>query len=105
MKLGVLTVPLYGMPLEDALQYLSGLGVQMVELGAGGFPGNTHTLPYLNGEKSIDELKSLLAKYNLGVSAISAHGNAIHPTKKPPPVFRRISKTPSSLRKSSVSTR
>ena len=32
MKLGVLTVPLYSMSLEDTLSYLSGLGVQTVEL-------------------------------------------------------------------------
>ena len=43
MKLGVLTVPLYSMPLEEAMEYLSGLGVQTIELGAGGFPGDTHT--------------------------------------------------------------
>ncbi|MGI6578306.1 MAG: sugar phosphate isomerase/epimerase family protein [Eubacteriales bacterium] len=82
MKLGVLTVPLYGMSLEESLEYLSGLGVQTVELGAGGFPGNTHTLPYINGEKPIEELKELLQKYNLEISAISAHGNAIHPNKE-----------------------
>ena len=32
MKLGVLTVPLYSMKLEEAMEYLSGLGVQTIEL-------------------------------------------------------------------------
>lgn len=82
MKLGVLTVPLYGMPLEDALQYLSGLGVQTVELGGGCYPGNTHTLPYITGEKPVSELKALLEKYNLTVSAIASQGNYIHPNKE-----------------------
>jgi sugar phosphate isomerase/epimerase len=81
MKLGVLTVPLYSISLEETLSYLSGLGVQTVELGAGGYPGNTHLNPYLKGEKSTDELKSLLAKYNMEISAISVHGNAVHPDK------------------------
>lgn len=81
MKLGVLTVPLYSMPLEEALSYLSGLGVETVELGAGGYPGNTHTAPYLSGEKSIEDLRALLDKYNMSISAISAHGNPVHPDK------------------------
>ncbi len=79
MKLGVLTVPLYSMPLEEALEYLSGLGVQMVELGGGCFPGNTHTLPYITGEKPVSELKALVEKYGMGISAIAAQGNQIHP--------------------------
>ena len=45
MKLSVLTVPLYAYSLEETLEYLHGLGVQMVELGCGGFPGKTHLDP------------------------------------------------------------
>ena len=45
MKLGVLTVPLYGMNLKDTMKYLSGLGVQSLELGCGGSPGKTHLDP------------------------------------------------------------
>ena len=79
MKLGVLTVPLYGMELEEAVSYLNGLGVQMIELGGGCYPGNTHTLPYITGEKPIFELKAMLDKYNMGVSAIALQGNQVHP--------------------------
>ena len=82
MKLGVLTVPLYGMSLEEALKYLSGLGVQCVELGGGCYPGNTHTADYISGKKPISELKALLEKYNLTVSAIASQGNYIHPNKE-----------------------
>lgn len=89
MKLGVLTVPLYSMSLEEALKYLSGLGVQTVELGAGGYPGNTHTLPYLTGEKSVDELKDLLKKYNMSVSVVSVHGNPVHPNKEVADKFQK----------------
>ena len=42
MKLGVLTVPLGGMPLDEACAFLAGNGVQMVEIGCGGFPGKAH---------------------------------------------------------------
>ncbi len=81
MKLSVLTVPFYGMSLEDTLCYLHGLGVEQVELGAGGFPGSTHTLPYLNGEQPAEALLELLAKYDMSISAIAAHGNCVHPDK------------------------
>ena len=81
MKLGVFTVPLYDRGVEEAFRYLSKLGVQCVELGTGGSPGNTHVNPdVLLGEPSkIDELKSLLTKYSLTISALSCHGNPIHP--------------------------
>ena len=62
MKLGVLTVPLYGMNLKDTMKYLSGLGVQSLELGCGGSPGKTHLDPdvYLNDDAKIEELKGCL---------------------------------------------
>ena len=89
MKLGVLTVPLYGMSLEDALKYLHGLGVQAVELGGGCYPGNTHTLPYITGEKPVSELKALLEKYDLTLSAVAAQGNYIHPNKEQAAQFQK----------------
>ena len=39
MKLGVLTVALGDMSLDAACKFLSEQGVQMVEIGCGGFPG------------------------------------------------------------------
>ena len=38
MKLGVLTVALGDMSLDAACKFLSEQGVQMVEIGCGGFP-------------------------------------------------------------------
>ncbi|MDK2902737.1 MAG: hypothetical protein PWQ93_656, partial [Clostridiales bacterium] len=42
MKLGVFEVLFAGMKFEDALDYIVKSGVQAVELGTGGFPGNAH---------------------------------------------------------------
>ena len=42
MKLGVFTAILDHQPLETALDYLQGLGVQAVELGCGGTAGHSH---------------------------------------------------------------
>ena len=39
MKLGVLTNLVANLSLDEALKYFSGLGIQMVEIGAGGYPG------------------------------------------------------------------
>ena len=81
MKLGVLTVPLYDLSLEETLKYLHGLGVQAVELGCGGCPGKTHLDPevYLNHPEKIAEVKELLKKYDMEICALSAHGNGVHP--------------------------
>lgn len=84
MKLGVLTVPLGGMPLKDAAKYLAGLGVQALELGAGGCPGKAHLDPekLLGHKDKIDEIKKIMKDNNLEISVISTHGNAIHPNKE-----------------------
>ena len=42
MKLGTLTVALGDLPFEEACSFLAQRGVQMVEIGCGGFPGKAH---------------------------------------------------------------
>jgi sugar phosphate isomerase/epimerase len=83
MKLGVMTPALYSMDLESALKYLSNLGVQAVEIGTGGYPGNVHLNPheYLNNPSKVTELKNLLLKYSMEISAFSVHGNPVHPNE------------------------
>ena len=83
MKLGVLTVPLYDRSLEEAVKWLSDRKVTALEIGCGGFPGNTHLNPddYLGNPSKISELKELFTKYNMEVAALSCHGNAVHPDK------------------------
>lgn len=75
MKLGVFTVLLGDKSLEMALQYLSGLGVQAVEIGCGGFPGKAHCDPekLLTDEKQFNAFVDLFKKYNLTISALSCH--------------------------------
>ena len=83
MKLGVLTNMLGDWPLEKALAYFTSLGIEMVEIGAGGYPGKQHADPevLLNSETELQKFKDLIAKYNVGISAISCHGNPVHPNK------------------------
>lgn len=84
MKLGVLTVPLQNESAEDAFRYLSGLGVETVELGAGCYTNGNHLQreALLADPQKIVELKALLQKYNLTISALSCHGNPVHPQKE-----------------------
>jgi len=84
MKLGVFTVLLSQKSLEDALKYLAELGVQAVEIGTGGYPGNAHANPdeLLADESKINDLKNLVSKYNMEISALSCHGNPVHPQKE-----------------------
>ncbi|HIZ56070.1 MAG TPA: sugar phosphate isomerase/epimerase, partial [Firmicutes bacterium] len=84
MKLGVLTVPLQGQPAEDAFRYLSGLGVETVELGAGCYTNGNHLQreAILEDPKKAEKLKNLLKKYDLEISALSCHGNPVHPQKE-----------------------
>jgi len=81
MKLGVFNPILAGMPFEDAMKYLADSGVQAVEIGCGGFPGKAHCDPavLLNDEAALEHFKAVLEKNHLEISALSTHGNAVHP--------------------------
>lgn len=84
MKLGTFTVALGDMSLDQACKFLSENGVQMVEIGCGGFTGKVHCNPevLLSDEGKLKEFKVTIAAYDLEISALSAHGNMIHPDKK-----------------------
>ena len=83
MKLGVLTNMLGSWPFEKALELFTSLGIEMVEIGAGGYPGKQHADPavLLHNETELQKYKDLLKKYNVEISAISCHGNPVHPNK------------------------
>lgn len=83
MKLGVLTVPLYSMPLADALAYIKKHGAEVCEIGCGGFPGRGHCDPeiLLNDPKALEDFKQTIADSGLGISALSCHTNPVHPDK------------------------
>lgn len=84
MKLGVMNPVLAGMKFEDALAYLERLGVQTIEIGAGGYPGNAHLKPeeLLASPENVEHYKELLKAHHIEVSAISCHGNPLHPQKE-----------------------
>lgn len=91
MKLGVFTVVLGDLAFDEACSFLAGNGVQMVEIGCGGFPGKAHcdAEAFLADDAKCEGLLSTLDKYNLKISGLSAHGNMVHPDPKIAAAFDR----------------
>ena len=81
MELGVLT-NLYGnMSLDDVLAKLSAMGITMAEIGCGGFPGKAHCDPevLLADPQALQHFKDTFAHHHMRISALSVHGNCVHP--------------------------
>ena len=91
MKLGTLTAALGDLPFEEACKFLSERGVQMVEIGCGGFPGKAHcdAAELLADQKKRDKFMETLDKYHLEISALSSHGNMVHPNPAVAESFER----------------
>ena len=83
MKLGVLTVLFQDKPLEAVLDHAAEMGLQAVELGAGGWPGSAHCDPavLLKDNAARAALLKAVEKRGLMISALSCHGNPLHPDK------------------------
>lgn len=81
MKLGVFTVLLADKSLDEALQYINGLGAQTVEIGCGGYPGTAHcnAKELIKNEQLFNKFKSSIEKSGLTISALSVHSNPVHP--------------------------
>lgn len=85
MKLGVFTALFSDWPAEKAFDFVSKLGYEMVEIGAGGYVPSTH-LPdgkiesILQGKAT--HYKQTIKKYGLEISALSCHSNHLDPNLK-----------------------
>jgi len=81
MKLGMFTVMMSDQPLEQVLDLVVSYGMEAVEFGTGGFVGNAHCNPeeLLADKEKVNRLKKLVKDRNLTISALSCHGNPLHP--------------------------
>lgn len=84
MKIG-LFIALFGdKSLEEALDAAKAEGVEAVEIGTGNYPGS----PHLNVDRLLaskaerQQLERALVKRDLLLSALSCHGNPLHPNKR-----------------------
>ena len=84
MKLGVFSPALAYKSLDDALTYLEEQGAQMIELGTGGYPGTAHcdAAQLIRDDAKLAEFKATMARHNIQISALSCHGNPVHPNKE-----------------------
>ena len=82
MKVGVFTPLLSQLSLEGVLKKLKPLGISILELGTGNYPGDAHCkLSMVDDNFELSEFKSKLADHGVSISALSCHGNALHPDK------------------------
>ena len=70
MKLGVFTVVFGQLPPAEALDRVVALGLDAVEIGTGNYPGDAHLT---------EDLADQVASRGLEISALSCHGNPLHP--------------------------
>jgi sugar phosphate isomerase/epimerase len=80
MKLGVFTPLLSKLPLSDVLTKLKNFDITTVELGTGNYPGGAHCdLAMLEDEAALAAFQQTLADHGASISALSCHGNPLHP--------------------------
>jgi sugar phosphate isomerase/epimerase len=81
MKIGVFDPVFAALELEAMLDRIAGLGLEAVEIGAGNYPGDRHCKPaaLLADDAARRAFQDAFASRGLEISALSCHGNPIHP--------------------------
>lgn len=81
MKLGVFTVLLQHLPLEEALDSILAAGLDTVELGAGNFAGTAHCNPpaLLADAAALRAFQGAFERRGMAISALTVAGNPLHP--------------------------
>ncbi|MCG9894476.1 MAG: hypothetical protein MH204_03240, partial [Fimbriimonadaceae bacterium] len=84
MKIGIFTALFGDKPLDEALDIIQAEGIEAVEFGAGAYPGAGHINvdELLESEAKRKALLKNLEDRKLTLSALSVHGNPIHPVKE-----------------------
>jgi sugar phosphate isomerase/epimerase len=84
MKLGVFTVLFGKKPFEEMLDYVVSLGIEAVEIGTGAYPGDAYCRPaeLLASDAKLKAFAGAIRRRNLAISALSCHGNPLHPQRR-----------------------
>ena len=84
MRIGVFAVLFGDKPFEETLDYLVEAGVEAVEIGTGAYPGSAHCDPaaLLASGVRLREFRRAVDRRGLTISALSCHGNPLHPDRK-----------------------
>jgi sugar phosphate isomerase/epimerase len=93
MKLGVFTPLLSQLSLDDVLKKLKAKGIDTVELGTGNYPGGAHCdLAMLRDPAALDTFRAKVAGHGFSISALSCHGNPLHPNPAVAAQHREVSR-------------
>jgi sugar phosphate isomerase/epimerase len=80
MRIGVFTPLLSNFSLSTVLKKLKTLQIETVELGTGNYPGDAHCkLSMLEDASALAEFQKTIADHGATISALSCHGNPLHP--------------------------
>src|SRR5437868_13044855 len=93
MKVGVFTALLAQFPLDKVLEKLKSLDIRTVELGTGNYPGDPHCkLSMLNDKTALKTFNQKLDDNGFTISALSCHGNPLHPDNAVAKAYQETSK-------------
>jgi sugar phosphate isomerase/epimerase len=83
MKLGVFLAAFGDQKFDKALDYAAASGLDAVEVGTGGYPGDPHCPvdKLLKSKKALNKWHDKVKSRGLEISALSCHGNPLHPNK------------------------
>ncbi len=82
MKVGLFVVLFPKLSIDEIIKKAKPLGIEAFELGVGNFPGEPHLkVDWLNNPSKLKEFKQKLDDAGIAISALSCHGNPVHPNK------------------------
>jgi sugar phosphate isomerase/epimerase len=83
MKVGVFAVLFGKMKFAEALGYIAQNGLDAIEIGTGNYPGGSHCpmKELLASKQKAAAYKAEVESRGLEISALSCHGNPIHPDR------------------------
>jgi sugar phosphate isomerase/epimerase len=80
MRVGVFTPLLSSLSLDEVIRKLTQLNIDHLELPTGNYVGDAHCkLSMLDSSTQLSEFKKKLEDYGVTISALSSHGNPLHP--------------------------
>jgi sugar phosphate isomerase/epimerase len=80
MRVGVFTPLLSNLSLDEVIRKLTQLNIDHLELPTGNYVGDAHCkLSMLDSSTQLREFKKKLEDYGVKISALSSHGNPLHP--------------------------
>jgi sugar phosphate isomerase/epimerase len=84
VKLGVFIVLFGQQSFEQALDNAKAAGCEAVEIGVGGYPGTSHVnaRAIVGDDAAVRRIKEAVESRGLTISALSTHGNPLHPNKE-----------------------